>query len=575
MLQTRPHTRRAFLGTGSAALALAPSRLWAGIVDRSATLILRGGRVHTLDPAQPLADSVAIGGSRILGVGTWAELKALAGPATTVIDLGGQAVVPGFIDCHNHAVGEVLAFEALVGNPFDVEFVTIDSIVAKLAERARAAPPGQWVEGFFYDDTKIKDGRGLTRQDLDRVSADHPVMVHHRGSHTAVVNSLALRLAGITRDTPDPFGGTYVRDDHGDLTGLVTDLATAPFEKVGQRPAYTPEQRAARARTGAARISSEFARYGLTTVHHDGLGDPTGAQLDAINAIRAEGKLLHRVRYEPGLANLDRLLAGGVATGFGDEWVRIGAISEQLSDGSFSERTMSRRTPYPGHTPPYYGNVTQTQAAMNALVERLFAARVQPNFHANGEVAVDMVLTALEAARARFPDAPSRRPKITHCTVVTPELVQRIRAAGAVPAMFTTYAYYNADKFAAYGPEMMDRAMAFRWMLDAGVPVAAGSDFPPGPIAPLMGLQGMVTRKGWNGQVWGAGQKLTVEQGLRVLTVNGAWAGFDEADKGTITPGKLADLVVLDRDPMTADPETIKDIRVTRTLTGGRTVHVS
>jgi predicted amidohydrolase YtcJ len=188
-------------------------------------------------------------------------------------------------------------------------------------------------------------------------------------------------------------------------------------------------------------------------------------------------------------------------------------------------------------------------------------------------VAIDMVLTAFERAAATIPDATRRRPKITHCTMLTPELVARIKAVGAVPNLFATYAYYNADKFGFYGPAMMDRGMAYRWLVDAGVPVTAGTDFPPGPIAPMMGLQGMVTRRGWNGEVWGAGQAITAAEGLKVWTLNGAHAAFEEDVRGSITEGKLADLVFLDRDPLSADPQTIKDITVTRTIVGGRTVH--
>ena len=536
-------------------------------------VIIRNALVHSVDPKIPSANSVALSGDRILGVGDWNALQPLADSRTQIVDAGGQTIVPGFVDAHNHAVGEVLAYEVVGGNPFDVEFVTIQSILDKLTARAAQTPPGEWVEGFFYDDTKLKDGRPLSRTDLDKVSTRHPVMVTHRGSHTHVVNSLALQLAGITRDRRDPFGGTYGRDADGELDGRVTDLAAEPVGKVGQRPRFTAAQRAERARVGAARISQEFACYGLTSVHHDGIRYPGSDAYDAIRAIHAEGKLLHRVRYEPSMAHLEKLIANGIKTGDGDDWIRIGAVCEQLSDGSFSERTLSRRDPYPGSNPPYYGNLTSTQEKLDALVEYLVQDHIQPHFHANGEVAIDMVLTAFERAGAKHPDFAGRRPKITHCTIVTPELVRRIKAVGAVPNLFATYPFYNSDKFSFYGPAMMDRAMAYRWLLDAGVPATAGSDFPPGPIAPMMGLQGMVTRKGWNGEVWGAGQAITPAEGLKIWTLNGAYASFEEDVKGSITPGKFADLVFLDRDPLTADPQTIKDIKATRTIVGGRTVY--
>lgn len=567
-------TRRGFIGSGGAlGLASISPRALAAILDPAPTRIYKGARIHTLDPAIPSADAIAISGSRIVGVGTWAELKALASPRTEVIDLGGQTVVPGFNDAHLHAVGESLLGDVLVGNPFEVEFPTIESIVARLRERAAQTPPGRLVRGEFYDDTKIKDGRPLVMADLDKVSITHPVIVTHRGGHTGVVNGFALKNAGITRDTPNPFGGTYDRDANGNLTGRVTDAALNFVRDAAKEPDLSPEQLRARAIAGQAKISQEFVRYGLTSVCHTAPGlvaASTGLADDfaAIQQIRREGRLLHRVTYETSGAMLDAMIANGIRTGYGDEWIRFGATAEQFSDGSFSERTMSRSTPYPGRSPPYYGNIMQTQDGLDALVEKQMGAGIQPNFHANGDVAIAMVLTAYERGMKLLGPA-DRRPKITHCTNVSPELVARIKALGAVPALFTSYAYYNADKFHFYGAEMMEHMMAYRMLIDAGVPVCAGSDFPPGPFAPLMGLQGMVTRKGWNGEVWGPSQKITVIEGLKVLSSNGAHASFEEDLKGTLTPGKLADMVILDGDPASVDPEKIKDIRVQQTIVGG------
>lgn len=566
-------TRRGFIGSGGAlSLASISPRTMAAILDSAPTRIYKGARIHTLDPAIPSADAIALSGSRLVGVGTWDELKALVAARTEVLDLGGQTVVPGFNDAHLHADGAMLLDAVLVGNPFEVEFFTIDRIVALLKERAAKTPTGKLVSGEFYDDTKIKDGRPVVMADLDRVSTEHPVMITHRGGHTYVVNSVALKLAGITRDTPDPFGGTYDRDANGNLTGRVTDLAIEPIKARTKGPDLTPEQIRARAIAGAAKISEEFVRYGLTSVCHSSPGLATPDDFAAIQQIRREGRLKHRVTYETSGAMLEALIANGMRTGFGDEWIRIGATAEQTADGSFSERTMSRSTPYPGRTPSYYGNLTMTQETIDMLVEKQFRAGIQPNFHANGDVAIAMVLSAYERGMKLLGPA-DRRPKITHCTNVSPALVARIKALGAVPALFTSYAYYNSDKFHFYGAEMMEHMMAYRMLIDAGVAVCAGSDFQPGPFSPLMGLQGMVTRKGWNGEVWGASQKITVMEGLKVLSSNGAHASFEEDLKGTLSPGKLADMVILDGDPATVDPEKIKDIRVMQTIVGGEVRH--
>jgi predicted amidohydrolase YtcJ len=524
--------------------------------------------VYTIDPDLPRAQAFAVRDGRFLAVGRDEDIRALAGKATRTFDAGQMTVVPGFIDCHNHAGGDILLHEVLVGNPFEVQFVTIESIVDKLRERAQQTPPGFWVEGYFYDDTKVKDGRPINVHDLDKVSTDHPVAVHHRGGHTGIFNSKALALAGITRDTSNPVGGTFDRDERGELNGRVSDRALDVLRRVGERPSFTQAQRRQRERDGLAYISQQFVRYGLTSVHHEG-GD-----LEAMQEVRERGELLHRISYEATGRVLEAMIENGIRTGFGDEWLRFGATAEHGVDGSFSERTMALSVPYPGSNSSYRGNITESQEVLDAWVERVHRAGVQVNCHANGDVAIDAVLKALERAQRLYPRADAR-PKITHCTLINDDLLRRIKALGVVPAPFTSYAYYNSDKFHFYGAELMQRCMAYRSFIDAGIPVAAGSDFAPGPFAPLMGIQGMVTRTGWNGETWGAEQRITVAEALKVNTQNGAHASYEEGIKGSITAGKLADYVVLAEDPHAVAPEKIKDIRIVRTVTGGRTVYQS
>jgi predicted amidohydrolase YtcJ len=569
-MNRRTWSRREFIGSTALGLAAAtalPRRSSAATAEPGeGDLIVRNANVYTVDARTPRAEAFAIRGNRFIAVGTNAEIGALALRGAQVFDAQGLTIVPGFIDCHNHPVGEVLLYEVAVGNPFDVEFVTIASILDKLSAKARQTPPGYWVNGFFYDDTKVKDKRALNIQDLDKVSKEHPVCVQHRGGHTSFYNSKAFELAGITRDTPDPAGGTFDRDAKGNLNGRVTDNALAVFDKVGLRPKFSAQEEQQRRRSGAAHISKQFVRYGLTSVHHEG-GD-----LASLEEIRDNGELLHRVNFQLSDADLEKMIDAGIRTGFGDEWLRIGATLEHTVDGSFSERTMSWSAGYPGSRSGYRGNVTETQDVLDAWVERVHRARIQINCHANGDVAIGMMLKAVERAQQLFP-LKDARPKITHCTLINDDLVRRIKAVGAVPMPFTSYAYYNADKFHFYGEEFMRHAMAFRSFLDAGIPVAAGSDFYPGPFAPLMGMQGMVTRTGWNGEKWGQNQRITVDEALQVLTLNGAHASHEEAIKGSITPGKLADFVALSADPHTVSPDAIKDIKIVRTVTGGTTVH--
>jgi len=571
------HSRRELLGLTGIGLAwfaatpyirkapplLAPGR---DADAQDADLIVTNAKVYTVDSVTPRAEAFAVKANRFLAVGSTAEMKALAGKNTQTYDAKGMTVVPGFTDCHNHAPGATLLYEVIVGNPYEVEFVTIRSIVEKLRAKARETPPGTWVEGYFFDDTKVQDKRELNVHDLDEVSKDHPVVVQHRGGHTSYYNSKALEMAGVTKQTPNPAGGTFDRDSLGDLNGRVTDRARGVFGRVGQRQTFSADQRQQRSRDGLAFISKQFVRYGLTSVHHEG-GD-----LASLQEVRARGELLHRVSYEATGSVLESMITSGIATGFGDEWIRFGATAEHTVDGSFSERTMAMSGPYSGMDPNYRGNVTETQDDLNQWVERVHRAGIQVNCHANGDVAIDMMLTAVERALKLFPRG-DVRPKITHCTLVNDDLIRRMKALNAIPAPFTSYAFYNTDKFHFYGEDLMKRSMAFRSFLDAGIHAAAGSDFSPGPFAPLMGIQGMVTRKGWNGEVWGANQRVSVDEALRINTLNGAYASREEAIKGSIAAGKLADFVVLSEDLHTVNPEKIKDIQIVRTVVDGKTVY--
>jgi len=564
------HSRRKFLGLTAASVAsiagLSSQRSGKAATRTAADLVVFNAQVYTVDANTPRAEAFAVKDGRFTAVGRNDEIKGLMAKGTQTYDAKQMSIVPGFIDCHNHAPGETLLYEVLVGNPYVVEFVTIASIVEKLRAKAQQTPSGTWVEGFFFDDTKVKDDRQLNVHDLDQVSKDHPVVVHHRGGHTSYYNSKALELADINKQTPDPFGGTYDKEANGELNGRVTDRARSVFDRIGKRPMFTEEQRLQRARDSLAYISKQFVRYGLTSVHHEG-GD-----LFALQQVRARGDLRHRVSYEANGKTLEAMISSGLTTGFGDEWIRLGATFEHGVDGSFSERTMAISRPYIGISPPYQGNLTESQEVLNAWVERVHRAGIQINCHANGDVAIDRMLTAVERAQKLFPRAEAR-PKITHCTLINDDLVRRIKALGAVPAVFTSYAYYNSDKFHFYGEDLMKHCMAFRTFLDAGIQVAAGSDFTPGPFDPRMGIQGMVTRTGWNGETWGANQRVSVDEALRINTLNGAYNSHEENIKGSITPGKLADFVVLADDLHTIPQDKIKDIEIVRTVVGGATMY--
>ena len=539
-------------------------------------LIVYNARVHTVDDAIPKAQAFAIRAGRFVAVGG-DDIKSLAGKKTRVTDAKGLMVVPGFIDTHNHAGaggmgngyagGEGLLYDVHVGNPYEVEQVSIASIIDKLKAKAKTLPPGTWVLGNFLDDTKLSDKRPLNVHDLDKVSSDHPVMVVHRGGHTIFVNAKAFQLAGVTKATPNPFGGTFDKDANGELNGRVTDRAGAVLLKAGKWEQFTPAQKEKRVLEGVAFISAKFAQYGLTTVHHNEDG-----ALEAIQEQRRNGKLKHRVSYEVAGELLEAMIRHGIESGFGDDWIRLGATAEHTVDGSLSERTMAMRQSYIGMPVSYHGNLTETPEDLNKWCERVHRAHIQLNCHANGDIAIDRTLTAYERALKLYPRA-NARPKITHCSQVNPELIKRMKAMDVVPSMFSTYPYYNSDKFHFYGQEVMQHMIAFRTMLDAGIVAAAGSDFGPGPFSPLMAIQAMVTRTGWNGETWGASQKITLDEAIRVNSFNGAYNSREEKDKGSITAGKLADFVMLAEDLHTVDPSKIKDVKIVQTVVGGQVMY--
>ncbi len=499
-------------------------------------------------------------GDRFLAVGKTTDIRNLVGAGTRVIDGNGMTVLPGFIDAHSHPTGvnELFGVNTNLRKKRD--------IIAALQKKATATPPGFWVEGFMYDDTKIDEGP-VTRTDLDLVSRDHPVVVNHRGGHTSVYNSKAFELAGVTRSTPDPTGGRFERDASGELTGKVAEGARDVLNRAGKREEFTAAERRQRARDGLRHISQLMTAAGLTSVHDAGA---SAAKLQTYEEAHKAGELRHRAYVmASGIQTLNELKARGLRTGSGDEWVRVGGI-KFVADGSASERTMYMSTPYEGRSDR--GILTMTQAEIHEAVEEAHRAGFQVGVHANGDVTIDMVLQAYERVLKQWPH-PDRRHRIEHCTLVNPDLLKRIKATGSIPTPFWTYVYYHGEKWKEYGEQRTAWMFAHRSFLDAGIRVPGASDYTPGPFEPLMAIQSMATRKDYAGRVWGPNQRVTVDEAIRIGTLHGAYASAEEALKGSISIGKLADFVILEKDPHQVDPDSIKDIRVVRTVVGGRTMY--
>jgi len=556
-------SRRQFLGSvaavGSAGGIAGAASASVQSASGPADLIIKGANVLTMDPAIGSATAIAVRGQHILAVGNDDDVLNLKGAKTKVIDGRGQTVTPGFIDAHSHPLF------AQDGISVNVNLRRIADVKDALAAQANKTPPGHWVLGSMYDDTKFEDGRALTRKDIDEAVPNHPVFVRHRGGHTVVVNTRAFELAGVTVDTPDPVGGKFFRED-GELSGKIAEpSAMRPFEKVGTWPVL---DRAARQQS-VLLTSRVMAAAGLTsTTDSWGVLDDFIAYQDA----RAAGEMHYRLSFMPhGDTDVYKgLKLARMASGFGDDMLRIGAV-KYAADGSASERTMSRSTAYSGR-PDDFGILTMTQEEIYAAVEDAVAHDFRIGIHANGDVAIDRVLNAYERVLQDW-DGVNPRFRIEHCSMVNPSLLERIKKAGVVPTPFYTYAYYHGNKWLDYGEQMMASMFAHRSFLDYGIPVAPASDYTPGPFEPMMAIQSMVTRKDMQGRVWGPSQKVSVTEAMQICTMNGAYASFEENIKGSLTPGKLADIVVLEADPHDVDPDQIVNVKVLRTILGGRSTY--
>ncbi len=549
-------SRKDFLGLGTMATAgLASGCTLGAATSVTPDLIVLNANVLTQDDQNPSAEAFAIKDERFVAVGSTSDVRNLTSASTQVIDAGGATVVPGFIDAHSHPSGAGLNELRNV----NTNLGSIARIQVALRERAAQTPPGEWIIGFMYDDTKQEEGRPLARLDLDEVSTDHPIVVGHRGGHTGVYNSKAFEVAGVTVETPDPFGGHFYRED-GELTGKVAESARRAFTIPG---GSTREERA----QGVAMICDRMNAAGLTSVHQAGTGS---SAFTAFQDAREAGDLSLRMNLFARGGAFPSLNDSGIRSGFGDEWLRIGPV-KFAADGSASERTMAMSTPYAGR-PDDFGILTMTQEQIHEVVEEAHRSGWQIAIHANGDVTIDMVLNAYERVQREWPREDTRH-RIEHCSLVNPSLLQRIADGRYIPAPFYTYAHYHGEKWVEYGEAKMEWMFAHKSFLDYGIMVAPASDHSPGPYEPMMAIQSMVTRKDFSGRVWGPSQRITVEQALKVCTLHGAYASFEESEKGSIAAGKLGDFVILAEDPHDVDPDRIKEIQIVRTVVGGTTVY--
>jgi predicted amidohydrolase YtcJ len=549
--------------------------MMARLLDQTADTILYNAHVLTMDPAQPRATAVAIQGERIVGVGDESDLRPLVGQRTARVDLGGRTVVPGLNDTHNHMSSTGLGM--LLVSPEGA--TRIADIQARIVERVAATPRGEWVVTAQVGEPAIShllaERRYPTRADLDPISPDHPVCI--QAPHVLILNSAALQRCGIGRDTTTPEGGEIGHDETGELTGL---LFERPAMALARRhlPPITHADRVA----GLRLACEAYNRAGLTSVCEHGV-PPEGVA--AYQELWARGQLTVRsylhvaLDVTKSLPEIDDFLAslaysGG--PGFGDDWLRVAGI-KVFVDGGVGIGTALMREPYQTASGACsHGLQVVSTEKLEGILRLANRYRLRVAQHDSGGRAIDLVLDCYDRVNREQPIA-DRRWVLVHCQFPTAANMAAIKRLGAVVVTQTVFLYNMGVGYLKFlGRDLADQAIPLRSWLDAGVPVALGSDASVNPYAPLLGLWHATTRVDrQTGEVIGADQRIGREEALRGYTVDGAYITFDEQKKGRLVPGYLADLVALGDDPLTCPPDAIKDLSVDLTMVGGRVAHAA
>jgi hypothetical protein len=550
-------------------------------LPHGADLILLHGKIWSGEPVATtgkttapvrIVEAVAIANGRILAVGRDEEIRTYKGPNTEVVDLRGRLVVPGLADSHVHFIQG--GFQLLAVDLKDAR--SEEEFVRRIADKARTLPPGRWMQGGDWDEEAWPSRKLPNRWLIDPATPRTPVFLSRYDGHTGLANSLALELAGVTKDTRDPVGGVIVRDPKsGEPTGILKDEAQELVAKVIPRPTESEMEEALRA------ALKEAARVGLTSVHDitvdtDSWNGSFTGEIRSLRRAELEGWLTCRIYAITPIAEWKKLAEAGISHDMGSDFLKLGAV-KAYADGSLGSRTGWMFKPYdddPGNSglpmplmvPP---------SKMEALARQADEAGIQVCTHAIGDRAVSTILDVYERLGGDHPAA--HRFRVEHAQHVQWEDFARFRKLGIIASMQPYHAIDDgrwAEK--RIGHERARSSYAWRSMLAAGAVLAFGSDWPVAPLDPLSGIAAAVTRAtldGHNPGGWFPEQRLTVEEALRAYTQGSAYAAFEEKDKGTISPGKLADLVVLSEDLLRIPPERIKDVRVEITIVGGRVVY--
>jgi predicted amidohydrolase YtcJ len=548
-----------------------------------------GGDILTMRGPQPeYVEAVAVRGGKIVFVGPAAEARSLAGPATRTVDLGGRTLLPGFIDTHGHFVyfGKNLVDADLFGCQ------DIPDLLARMKKQVDRTPPDGWIVGFGYQPRQMKEGRTPTIEELDGVAADRPVMIVDSSGHLGAGNSKVFAVAGITADTPDPAGGSFAREADGkSLAGPMEETALNAVR--GKRPPFRGELADA-VITGAANL---WARHGQTTAMEAGLGLGSDDIQVVLNAI--DKNLLPIDLYVAAKdSKVDDTLAAayGVASAYDPKpdgtldklraaradldrryvnRVRLGGIKFWL-DGSLDTAwfTQPYATNPPGKTGSYSGFRQIPDEVVDAAFDRFWPTEMQIHMHMNGDAAADQALAAIDKAVKKH-GMRDARPVFVHASWLRPEQIEKMKACGAIPSFLPSGIVPGGDGVVRlWGPQRAAGAMAARTFLRAGLPFTFSHDAPVSPQPWILALVDAGTnRTSGSGQVIGPDERISPYDGLRAVTAMAAYQLKEEKMKGTLEPGKLADLVILEKNPLKVESTTIKDIAVVETIKEGRSVY--
>ena len=543
--------------------------LWllaAGVLAQSkpaADLIITDARIWTVDKALPNAQAVAVLGDRIVGVGSNADVDAWRGPNTRVIDAKGKLLLPGFNDAHVHFVSGGMQLTNIQLN----DATSAEEFARRIGERAKITPKGEWIQGGNWDETKWTPPNMPTRELIDALTPYTPVFVSRYDGHMGLANSLALKLAGITARTPDPPGGTIVRDAQGNPTGALKDAATDYIDKV--IPPLSHDQRVKIVQRALAHAAS----LGVTSVQHM---VASYEDIAVYSELLQRGELTARIYAAPLITHVDDQAKLGIGHAFGGPYLRIGAL-KAFADGSLGSGTAYFYEPFlnQGNNRGLLSDEMQPISLMRDRYMQADAAGLQICTHAIGDEGISTILD-LYADVIKAHGESDRRFRIEHAQHMAAKDFERFAQLHVI-ASVQPYHAIDDGRFAEshIGHDRASRTYAFRTFLDHGVRLAFGTDWEVAPLNPMLGLYAAVTRAtldGKNPNGWFPEQKLTVAESVEAYTMGSAYAEFQEKEKGSITAGKLADMVLLSDDIFSIAPEKIRDVTVLKTVVGGRLV---